>query len=375
MEIQIHGKPQLMLEAATLLVKIANKDTSFEELRAGIRGKFKSEQELLSKIDFVERLLSETEKALKGKEKEIEFYFKYVDKMQLCLADVLLCGNLGVVSLEDSMSGMKKRLQAMESKERDACFVRIFGMDDEAAGRITHSKEGADETTRTRNVLRFIMDMDLKPEDMNGILQMYLDDGRNLDKVCGLLELPLAVLKENEREVMDAAREFSLFFKEYSKGRDMIGELAKAGVQINEVKDICHVFPWITVLHSMGITWVDYDRPMLLRVGTLFNEEFEPFDFSLHKREFSRIMISQTLKILSDNSKFDILLYLKDKQAYGAEIAKEMNLTTATISHHMNNMVGQGLVKMDKEESRVYYSMNRENIADILDACKRMLID
>lgn len=63
------------------------------------------------------------------------------------------------------------------------------------------------------------------------------------------------------------------------------------------------------------------------------------------------------------------------KQAYGAEIAKEMNLTTGTTSHHMNNMVGQGLVKMDKEESRVYYSMNRENIADILDACKRMLID
>lgn len=38
------------------------------------------------------------------------------------------------------------------------------------------------------------------------------------------------------------------------------------------------------------------------------------------------------------------------KQAYGAEIAKEMKLTAAAISHHMNNMAGEGLVKMDKEE-------------------------
>ena len=50
------------------------------------------------------------------------------------------------------------------------------------------------------------------------------------------------------------------------------------------------------------------------------------------------------LKLLGDKSKFEILRTVKDEGAYGAQLAKQMGLTTATISHHVNALLNRRLV-------------------------------
>lgn len=60
-------------------------------------------------------------------------------------------------------------------------------------------------------------------------------------------------------------------------------------------------------------------------------------------------------KILNDPTKFAILQLLKDEALYAAQLAKALQLTNATISHHMNVLVSGGLVKIDKAGNRVYY--------------------
>nr|WP_242704347.1 winged helix-turn-helix domain-containing protein [Enterococcus sp. 665A] len=42
------------------------------------------------------------------------------------------------------------------------------------------------------------------------------------------------------------------------------------------------------------------------------------------------------LKAISDKNKLEILSFLKEKSSYNLELAKQLNLTPATISHHMN---------------------------------------
>lgn len=81
----------------------------------------------------------------------------------------------------------------------------------------------------------------------------------------------------------------------------------------------------------------------------------------------------EVLKLLSDRSKFEILSYIRDKSAYGSELAKHLDLTTATISHHMGGLLGKGLVELEKENNRIFYRANTEEIAEVLSWCQRVL--
>jgi DNA-binding transcriptional ArsR family regulator len=68
------------------------------------------------------------------------------------------------------------------------------------------------------------------------------------------------------------------------------------------------------------------------------------------------------LKALSDGSKFDILLSLMTSPKYNLELAEALNLTAATVSHHMNVLLTYPLVSVEKREGRVYYTLSKDTI-------------
>lgn len=56
-----------------------------------------------------------------------------------------------------------------------------------------------------------------------------------------------------------------------------------------------------------------------------------------------------------------------EKQTISGELAKQFELTPATISYHMSALLGAGLVKIEKENTRIYYSADKEAIAGLLE--------
>ena len=67
-------------------------------------------------------------------------------------------------------------------------------------------------------------------------------------------------------------------------------------------------------------------------------------------------------KILSDKSKLEILLSLREKPKYSLELAEAMSLSPSTTSHHMNLLVISGLVTIQKHGGKSYYHINEEGI-------------
>ncbi|MCH1981996.1 winged helix-turn-helix domain-containing protein [Ruminococcus sp. OA3] len=72
------------------------------------------------------------------------------------------------------------------------------------------------------------------------------------------------------------------------------------------------------------------------------------------------------LKALSDGSKFDILLSLMTSPKYNLELAEELNLTAATVSHHMSVLLTYQLVNVEKRDGRVYYTLSKDTLRDLL---------
>lgn len=80
------------------------------------------------------------------------------------------------------------------------------------------------------------------------------------------------------------------------------------------------------------------------------------------------------LKALSDNSKLQILASLKISPKYNLEIADELGLTAATMSHHMNVLLSCGMVGVEKKNGKVYYHLDSGNLQQIISDLKRFLL-
>ncbi|MGB4659113.1 MAG: winged helix-turn-helix domain-containing protein [Mobilitalea sp.] len=146
-----------------------------------------------------------------------------------------------------------------------------------------------------------------------------------------------------------------------------------------------------TLLNKRNVTWNFSDKgvvlvPMLflplaitisldskpnhsrdvVRLSILFDERFD-----LAGKKATKEDVLQVGKLLSDKSKIDILEYISRKPSYGKEIADELNLSTATISYHMNALLNTGFINANVDANKVYYSLNSERIATSIDDVKK----
>ena len=95
----------------------------------------------------------------------------------------------------------------------------------------------------------------------------------------------------------------------------------------------------------------------------------ELMNLSKGKKNEEEILLEK-LKCLSDKSKYEILKMLNTEPMYGQQIAQKLNLTTATISYHMNALSLNKLVTINKRDNKAYYSINKEEIDKICSLLK-----
>ncbi len=80
------------------------------------------------------------------------------------------------------------------------------------------------------------------------------------------------------------------------------------------------------------------------------------------------------LKALSDGSKLGIISSLKVSPKYNLEIAQQLGLTAATMSHHMSVLLNCGLVGVEKREGKVYYHIERQNLQELINELEETLL-
>lgn len=102
----------------------------------------------------------------------------------------------------------------------------------------------------------------------------------------------------------------------------------------------------------------------------LFNKELATYAASENAAKEALI---RQIKLLGDKSKLDILCSLKHSSKYNLELADTLGLSPSTTSHHMNALLSQGLVTVEKRDGKVYYCLQEKNIQIFLDNLRQML--
>lgn len=87
--------------------------------------------------------------------------------------------------------------------------------------------------------------------------------------------------------------------------------------------------------------------------------------------------LASILKVLSEPTRFKILKLLKERNMYIQEISRELGLTSATLVHHIELLISQGLVEIvasEEDKKKIYYRLNTNTIKNLLIQMERTLI-
>lgn len=231
-------------------------------------------------------------------------------------------------------------------------------------------------------IISFLMSMDISIEEKWKLQTVFLQKEEHLEKIYQLLKKAIAFLHKYDKELTALSEEFYTYWSNVLSEQSFLHYLNQY-VSIDLPENPYGFRVCASIFEPcMLATHIDTDDDGHYKcqdegtIGILFGDEFL---ISLRTGDDEQTLLSHTqavLKHLSDKSKFEILMYIsKNKRAYGSELAKHLNLTTATISHHMTSMMTEGLVSIEKIDNRVYYSLNKDALSRALDFCQHIFIN
>lgn len=88
----------------------------------------------------------------------------------------------------------------------------------------------------------------------------------------------------------------------------------------------------------------------------------------------NKLKIQQCLKVLSDPTRFEIIELLQQNEPmFGKQIAEYMNLSTPTISHHLDLLKDIGFINEEREKNLKYFSSNKDNINQFINLLHKTL--
>lgn len=116
-----------------------------------------------------------------------------------------------------------------------------------------------------------------------------------------------------------------------------------------------------------------YLHSNILSAQYLGKEEHTIIHYGILVDEFTRTertgktdleSIANLLHALDDKKRLQILVALRERPLYGQELAAITELSPGTVSHHMGELVGTGLVTIEKQGVKLLYSISEPRIKE-----------
>lgn len=346
------------LEAIELVYRMVN-GKSYEQLKQDILRRIEPSahaliEEMLDKLSQVEEGMK---KYIDISNERLEFYFKIFAGEDICRANIL-CQGTSYIKRQDSIKETRKQL--VNYLNRIAC-------DDSLELVLTKNEFQArhyeDDTTHSL----FDRMERLECGDANKWELLYLFNHAEefVDELFELIKPISARLKKFKGTLEPLMEECADYWENFFQTETIQVLISNFyGVEENSYEEMTtYIRP--KLMKCDYVLFLGNDETMgdyhVMEIGITFDR-----DFKAEKYRPTKEQICNGLKLLSDQSKFEILKQINGKKAYGQELAAMLNLSTATISHHMNALMEFGFITIEKREKKIFYTMNKGAIQDFL---------
>lgn len=334
-------------------------------------------------LDLLYRIEARAAKELQQEKESVIFYFQPLHheetEYESMISNLLLSS---VISSRDYCD-LTSYIQAFHDMSETDYFEGFGKMI--LAYNATNYKiiESADMPLNTSmSIIAYIMKMDL-PQDVKWTIQdIFVNHREHLKNVFALMTHTIDILADYETELEEISQNFYNYWNEKMQKVNMPDFIKQnfhmSGYLENSLGYM--LYPSFFIPYEIGFSVSQdddtghYNSPYIFTFGILFGEHLQPILPSNIDFEEDEDKYIEALKQLSDKSRFEIMSYISKKPAYGGELAKHLGLTTATVSHHVAQLLSAALITAEKTDSRMYYSPNRNTLEKCLAFYRRKLL-
>lgn len=367
--IKVMDEIDLQYEGYSLLTLIAD-DFSYEDLRKNVISRYKiTGTRFYERMEEVARIYDEISKKLSADKERITYYFQNMEGCSDNLASFILLYDPMIY--KDTIENVKERVSGMSETERIIEFSKRL----DGFSKLEIDNEDSKDMT-VLELLKKINSSDLDSESKLAIQGIFMDRELYLNEVADILDNAVNLIDDYKDEMKAFALEFYELWTELLKNEELYA-LMRENAHVSLEKNckgvllVPNIFYCCSANFCVGTNKVleEERRPDVFRYGI---EQIEWF--TQPESELNLAYVNQILKLLSDKSKFEIMMQIKDKGVYGSELARRLNLSTPTISYHTQALLSAGLVEVKKENNRVYYSASKKKLGEFLNVMGQLLI-
>lgn len=332
-------------------------------------------------LDFLFQVEKEAQKEFKKDQDLIAYYFgsSYEDEKTDCIGRIILLWEEFDHPDSLTLEEYKKHLVELSEEEYYIDFgTKILFFNDNFRNYDTE-----DEPTDKEAVLTSIVNSEFTEKQTLSFTDALVNHAEHLQKLFALIEKAVSLLQKHENEILSLYTIFTNYWEGKFDGQDPVEYFCGDNEDMRRV--ICgnpfgHIIT-IELFHPFmkGFnTSTDENgflTPIVMPMGILYCDAF-PLDYRIDGKSNLDITVLylSVLKQISHESRFEILSYTRDREAYGNELAEHLGLTNATVSHHTSLLQGTNLLKINPMGTQVLYSSNRETIKNCLDFLKKELL-
>lgn len=308
---------------------------------------------------------------VQGEMDSVSYYFAPLEEDCNCLASMLLPIKLLLLKVE-TPEGILEGYYQMTKQEKDISFAEELH---NVKSLVTDNDGEFVEPANEIELLKEILKMDVQDGSKIKIQELYLNQEGHMERIVDYIRIAMEVIKLHLKEIHQVEKDFQSYWVRFSKEKSIEQVLKdNYGIELMDQPEHKMARPQLMQPSSMYMmsdgkeTGLSY---WSIYIGILFGDGLKP---NMKKPSMTQEEITTCLKLLSDKSKLEILQYIRDDWRYGSEIAKQLQLTTATISYHMGALLNQRMVELRREENKIYYKENKKVMEELIEGVSKLLL-
>ncbi|MBE6538409.1 MAG: helix-turn-helix transcriptional regulator [Ruminococcaceae bacterium] len=362
MEIKLLREPNIVYESAMLLFNSRN-GQSCAELKNAIQKKFSIDSDVLDNcFNAIIEISDYVTGSLAADEKLLDFLFARHSAMKGCFAFYIIhdaCRRAEPDFMAD--------VQRIRDLSKAAFFINFTSMliGDYAA------QDWDGDITNYGELFSFIETMPIPADEKFELCRLYNNFETYKNLLADIIEDAGRLFKQKYDVVKHYIGWFLSAISEplNSSGEKFIEQ--NYDITLSPSVDVLYLQPSIVMCNTTKylMSFTDEKVYDFFYVGVLFEPLKEITDSSTLEDKLCR-----NLRTIGDLRKFEILRLLAEGEKYGQQLASLLDLSTATISHHMSLLMECGFVEIKRESNRIYYCLNRKKIRDFIDELSSTLL-
>ncbi|MGN1148372.1 MAG: ArsR/SmtB family transcription factor [Lachnospiraceae bacterium] len=380
MQGEVLRKVNYLEEAYHLLCQVAEDRKTAATREKMISRYGVTDKEALEIYDLLEEILADAQKYFLDKKETVLFYFASHSGTEGILARFILFGSAieGDCSAE-TVEQLREKFKKMSKQDcLDQTYFSCCQWD-------SFFNDSIDEGPKSMSdIFAYILEMGISDKEKLLLQDCIIHREKHLEAVLSLLADAMDFLKQYAARMQIWCEKTADYWEKLLSEKDFQEFMSsRTGITLDDNPMGYVVLPRVLETASFSFTCemkkkngkARIQSGYILRAGFM-TEQYVPIKNMMAGSEIeTEEQVLQVFKILSDKSKFEILKYIWNRRAYGGELAKQLNLTTATISHHMSVLIAAGLVELEKEDNKIYYRADKKELGRILQYCEMIFKD